>query len=58
MAKAFFESWVCHHGVPTTIVSDRVKEFLNETLKKLCEMLGVDHSPTSYHPQSNAQAET
>ena len=59
MARAFFESWVCRHGVPTSFVSDRGKEFLNETLKKLCEMLGVDHSPTSsYHPQSNAQAET
>ena len=59
MAKAFFEYWVCLHGVPTTIVSDPGKEFLNETIKKLGEMLGVDHSPTSsYHPQSNAQAET
>ena len=45
--------------MPTSIVSDRGKELLNETMKKLCEMLGVDHSPTSsYHPQSNAQAET
>ena len=34
-------------------------EFLTETMKKLCEMFGVDHSPaSSYHPQSNAQAET
>ena len=59
VAKAFFEAWVCRHGVPTSIVFDRGKEFLNETMKNLCEMLGVDHSPTSsYHPQSNAQAET
>ena len=58
VVKAFFESWVCQHGVPTAIVSDRGKEFLNKTVKKLCEMLGVDHSPTSsYHPQSNAPAD-
>ena len=44
VAKDFFESWVCRHGVPTSIVSDQGKEFLNETMKKLCEMLGVDHS--------------
>ena len=47
VARAFFESWVCRHGVPTSIVYDRGKEFLHETMKKLCEMLGVDHSPTS-----------
>ena len=59
VAKAFFEAWVCRHGVPTSIFSDRGKQFLNETMKKLCEMLGVDHSPTSsYHPQFNAQTET
>ena len=57
--KAFFESWICKHGVPFLIVSDRGKEFLNETMKKLCELLSIDHNSTSsYHPQSNAQALT
>ena len=59
VAKAFFEHWICRHGVPAMIVSDRGKEFLNDTMKKLCEFMGMDHNPTSsYHPQSNAQAET
>ena len=59
MAKAFFERWICRHGVPAMIVSDRGKEFLNDTMTKLCEFVGMDHNPTSsYHPQSNAQAET
>ena len=41
------------------LFSDRGKDFLNETMKKLCKLLGMDHNPTScYHPQSNAQAET
>jgi putative transposase len=59
VAKAFFESWICRHGVPRAIVSDRGKEFLNSVMKDLCELMGISHTPTSsYHPQSNAQAET
>ena len=58
-ANAFFESWICRHGVPILIVSDRRKYFLHKTMKKLCELLGIDHNPTSsYHIQSNEQAET
>ena len=59
VARAFFEHWICRHGVPQLIVSDRGKEFLNSTMKHLCELMGLDHQATSaYHPQSNAQAET
>ena len=59
VARAFFESWICRHGVPILIVSNWGKEFLNKTMKKLCELLGINHNPTSfYHPQSNAQTET
>ena len=56
MAKLFFKHWICRYGVPAVIVSDRGKEFLNDTMKKLCEFMGMDHSLTSsYHPQLNAQ---
>ena len=56
VGKAFFKSWLCRHGVPILIGSDRGKEFLNETMKKLCEWLGIDHDPTSsYHPQSTSR---
>ena len=59
VARAFFEHWICRHGVPLAIVSDRGKEFLNSTMARLCEFMGLDHQATSaYHPQSNAQAET
>jgi transposase InsO family protein len=59
VARAFFESWICRHGVPRVIVSDRGKEFLNNMMKDLCDFMGIDHTATSaYHPQSNAQAET
>jgi transposase InsO family protein len=59
VARAFFEKWICRHGVPRTIISDRGKEFLNNVMKDLCDFMGIDHSATSaYHPQSNSQAET
>ena len=42
-----------------TIVSDRGKEFLNSAMVDLCGFLGINHNATSsYHPQTNSQAET
>ena len=29
------------------IVSEGGKEFLNDTMKKLCGFMGMDHNPTS-----------
>jgi len=59
VAKSFFEHWICRHGVPRIIVSDRGKEFLNSVMKDLTELMGITHNATSaYHPQTNAQAET
>ena len=59
VAKAFFESWICRHGVPVMIISDRGKEFLNSVMVDLCGYLGINHNATSsYHPQTNSQAET
>ena len=58
VARAFFERWICRFGVPTAIVSDRGKEFLNEIMQDLTKWLGVNHDKTSpYHPQTNASAE-
>ena len=53
VARSFFECWICRHGVPRLIVSDRGKEFLNIVMKDLCDYMGIDHRATSsYHPQS------
>ena len=30
VARSFFENWICRHGVPRIIISDRGKEFLNK----------------------------
>ena len=58
MARAFFERWICRFGVPTAIVSDRGKEFLNAVMQDLTKRLGANHDKTfPYHPQTNASAE-
>ena len=57
VARAFFEQWICRFGVPTAIVSDRGKEFLNAVMQDLNKWLGANHDKTSpYHPQTNASA--
>ena len=59
VARSFFENWICRHGVPRIIISDRGKEFLNKVMVDLCDFMGITHTATSsYHPQSNSQAET
>ena len=51
VARAFFERWICRFGVPTVIISDRGKEFLNVVMQDLTKWLGVNHDKTSpYHP--------
>ena len=58
VARAFFERWICMFGVPTAIVSDRGKEFLNAVMQDLTKWLGANHDKTSpYHLQTNASAE-
>ena len=58
IARAFFERWICRFGVPTAIVSDRGKEFLNAVMQDLTKWLGANYDKTSpYHPQTNASAE-
>jgi len=57
-ARALFERWICRFGVPSVLVSDRGREFLNETVKQMTEYLGMTHKFTSpFHPQTNASAE-
>ena len=41
-------------GFPKILISDQGKEFNNDLLKNICEILGTDHRRTSaYHPQCN-----
>lgn len=45
-------------GMPRVIVSDRGTHFCNKTIAALFRRYGVLHKvSTSYHPQTNGQAE-
>ena len=57
-AVAFYNNFICKHGVPMTIISDSGREFNNEFLSKLCEHLSVSKvNTTVYHPSSNGLCE-
>ena len=49
-ANAFFSEWVCRHGAPTQLFSDRGGQFLSELMKELHTILGVRSiHTTAYH---------
>ncbi len=41
VAEALFSRWLCRHGLPLEIVSDQGKEFCNEVVDKLLEILKI-----------------
>ncbi|XP_042423027.1 uncharacterized protein LOC122010572 [Zingiber officinale] len=48
----------CRFGVPRAIISDQGSHFCNRHMKALLHKYGVTHKvSTSYHPQTNGQAE-
>ena len=50
VAKVFFESVVCKQGVPKILVTDQCKEFINEILKEVANLLQLKHI-TTIHKQ-------
>ncbi len=57
-ARALFAGWVSRFGVPATITSDRGAQFTSPLWAGLCNLLNIQHSPTTaYHPQSNGLVE-
>ena len=45
---------VCKQGVPKTLITDQGKEFVNEILKKVANLLQMKHiTITPYHPPAN-----
>ena len=57
-ARAFLYHWVSRYGVPSTLTSDRGRQFVSELWRKTASMLGAaTNTTTSYHPQSNGLVE-
>jgi len=58
IAKAFVEHFVCHHGIPKSIVTDQGSDFLSKIFTACCKLLKIKKfNTTAYHPQSNGALE-
>lgn len=57
-AQLFLHHVWKHHGLPTTIVSDRGTQFTSRLWQRLCQRLGIStRLSTAYHPESDGQSE-
>jgi transposase InsO family protein len=57
-AKAFFENFIVHYGIPGRIHSDQGGAFESRLIKELCNLLHIKKSRTTpYHPEGNPVTE-
>lgn len=58
LAKGLVEEWICRHGTPVTLGSDRGAAMVSEVMAKVCEHIHVKQAfSTAHHPQSHGQVE-
>ena len=58
VTNALIDTWVSHHSIPETIVSDMGKEFDSNVFKALTKKFGIEHHMSSSgHPRSNGKIE-
>ncbi|GJP81094.1 hypothetical protein CLOP_g11277 [Closterium sp. NIES-67] len=57
-AQLFVRYIISHHGIPTTLISDRDPKFTSKFWKELMSLLGTKLAMSSaYHPQTDEQTE-
>ena len=50
--------YISRHGAPRRICTDRGQEFLNNVVRRICAMIGVEQTATcAYNPRCNGAAE-
>ena len=58
VARTFVHGWVARFGIPSTIVTDRGRQFESHLWKALMSLLGSRRArTTAYHPQTNGMVE-
>ena len=58
VAQAFISGWIARFGVPSTIITDRGRQFESQLWNSLMSVLGTKRSrTTAYHPQTNGMVE-
>lgn len=58
VAKAFVCNYVARFGVPSTLTTDRGRQFESNLFTELTKLLGIHRiHTTSYHPQGNGMVE-
>ena len=54
----FVNGWVCRHGIPMVVGSDRGSPFVSQLASNIYKELGIKRiKTTAYHPQSNGLVE-
>jgi len=58
VARVFINVWICRWCPPKQLISDRGKEFLNKVLKKVNNILSIEHGTTvPFKPSTNGCVE-
>ena len=58
VARQYHNTIFCHHGMPTTIISDRDSKFTSHFWQELHRLMNVKLAmSTAYHPQTDGQTE-
>ncbi len=58
VARAFVHTWISRFGTPSTVTTDRGRQFESHLWKAFTRLLGTKHlRTTAYHPMSNGLVE-